>query len=70
MSKYNKRHGGCFDCGRADSWYRRGIKPHYWIGDTGFSARIEKAEMTEFEIEAYDAGYDENEADGCFKDWG
>ena len=69
MSKYDKRHGGCFDRGSADSWYRRGIDPHYYVGDTGSSDRVEKAEMTEAEIEDYKAGYDENEAEGSHKVW-
>jgi len=70
MSKYDKRHGGCFDRGSADSYYYRGSNPHYYVAGSYSSVRVEKAEMTESEIEAYKAGYDENEADRCFKDWG
>ena len=65
------RHGGPYDRGTADSWYSRPGKPHYYEGATGFSKRIEKADMTKEEIEEYWAGYDDNEADTSMrKDWG
>lgn len=70
MSKYNQRHGGCFDRGAADSYYMRGRNPHYYVAATDASKRVEKIEMTEADLEAYEAGYVENEASGCFKDWG
>ena len=68
--KYDDRHGGPYDRGAADSYYRRGFKPHYYTGDTSQSERIEKDGMTNEQIEAYQAGYDDNEADGNYKDWG
>ncbi len=70
MTKYSRRHGGCFDRGSADSYYRRGMNPHYYVAGSYDSVRIEEAEMTKIEIEAYTAGYDENEADHNHKDWG
>ena len=30
----NKRHGGPYDRGSADSYYQRGPRPHYFKGDT------------------------------------
>jgi hypothetical protein len=30
---------------------------------------VEATEMSEYELEAYHAGYDENEAAGIFKNW-
>ena len=32
--KYDKRHGGPFDRGGADSYYGRGRNPHYFVGAT------------------------------------
>ena len=67
--KYNERHGGPYDRGSADSYYRRGYNPHYYAGATYSTKKVEKEQMTPEEIEAYEAGYDANEADGSFKDW-
>lgn len=66
--KYDERHGGPYDRGSADSYYGRGINPHYYSGDTYNSKRIEK--LTEEELDAYMAGYNDNEEAGNFKDWG
>ena len=68
--KYNERHGGPYDRGGADSYYQRGACPHYYEGKTYSTKRIEKEEMTEEEIEAYMAGYNENEDLRHFKEWG
>ena len=65
---YDGRHGGCFDRGSADSYYGRPRKPHYYVGGTSTSELVE--ELTEYEIEAYNAGYDYNEQYGDKKDWG
>ena len=70
MSKYNKRHGGPYDRGNADSYYGRGYNPHYFTGATYSTRRVEKHEMTEEEIAAYKAGYYDNEENGDKKDWG
>jgi len=67
---YDTRHGGPFDRGSADSYYNRGAKPHYYVGDTQMSEIITEERMTGEEIEAYYAGYDYNEESGTFKDWG
>ena len=64
---YDARHGGPFDRGSADSWYSREREPHYYVGDTGMSARIEESEMTPEAIAAYNAGYDYNEH--CLQCW-
>jgi hypothetical protein len=66
---YNARHGGPFDRGSADSYYSRGREPHYYVGDTSMSARIEESEMTPEAIEAYNAGYDYNEQFGDKKNY-
>ena len=63
------RHGGPYDRGSADSYYRRPRNPHFYAGDTGSSPRIEEACMTPDEIAAYNAGYDDNEEFGDYKEW-
>ena len=70
MVNYSKRHGGPFDRGSADSYYRRGAEPHYYVGATYSTPRVERERMTEEEINAYMAGYEDNEKSGNFKDWG
>jgi hypothetical protein len=67
---YDPRHGGPYDRGSADSYYRRGFTPHYYTGATYQSDRVELADMTPEEITAYTKGYNENEESGNFKDWG
>ena len=67
MSKYNYRHGGPYDRGSADSYYRRPFNPHYYVGGSYVSEMVNKNQMTPEEIAAYKAGYDENDD---FKDWG
>lgn len=67
---YDRRHGGPYDRGGADSYYRRGFVPHYFVGDTYQSEAIMIDGMTPEEIMAYKAGYDDNEEEGNFKDWG
>ena len=68
--KYDKRHGGPFDRGSADSYYQRGRNPHYFVGGTYSSPEITVDKMTQEEIDAYNAGYDDNEKNGDKKDWG
>ncbi len=70
MNNYDKRHGGAFDRGSADSYYRRGFRPHYFVGGTYQSEEITEDQMTEAEIQAYRAGFQYNEDLGDFKDWG
>lgn len=68
--QHDNRHGGAFDRGSADSYYGRGRNPHYYVGGTGMSDRVEQADMTAEEIEAYHAGYDWNEQYGDRKNYG
>ena len=71
MIDFDRRHGGPYDRGGADSWYGRGYNPHYYTGGSMQSLRIEQADMTVEEIAAYSAGYEDNELDpGARKDWG
>jgi hypothetical protein len=69
MAKYDKRHGGAYDRGSADSYYRRGFRPHYFTGGTYMSKEVTGEQMTPAEIEAYRAGYEQNEMEGNFKDY-
>lgn len=66
---YETWHGSPFDRGSADSWYSRARDPHWWPEGSYKGQRIEAAEMTQAEIEAYHAGYDENERFGGKKEW-
>lgn len=68
-TEYNERHGGPFDRGSADSYYGRGFQPHYYVGATYSTKRVEHFDMSPEEIEAYTAGWDYNEKCGDKKDW-
>jgi hypothetical protein len=65
---YDTRHGGPFDRGSADSYYHRGIEPHYYVGATLSSEKV--TVLTEEELKDYMAGYNWNEQFGDKKDWG
>ena len=67
--KYDERHGSPYDRGSADSYYGRGFRPHYNVGATHHTEKIEKEQMTPDEIEAYTAGFKDNSDAGNFKDW-
>ena len=66
---YDKRHGGPFDRGSADAYYRRNWDPHYYVGGTRTSDRVERADMTEQEMEDYRAGWDYQHDLGEYKEW-
>jgi len=66
---YDERHGGPYDRGQADSYYGRDYNPHYFVGDTYNSPKIELSQMTAQEIVAYTAGYTNNEANGDKKEY-
>lgn len=69
MVKYDTRHGGPYDRGSADSYYRRPFRPHYFVGATYQSREVEMLDMTPEEIDAYTAGFNDNERDGEFKEY-
>lgn len=66
---YDKRHGGPYDRGSADAYYNRKMNPHYYTGKTYSSGLVESKDMTEEEIKAYEAGYNEQVDSGVFKEW-
>ena len=67
--KYDNRHGGPFDRGSADSWYSRGYNPHYYLGATAMSTKVEFQDMSSKEIDEYAAGYNYNEQYGGKKEY-
>jgi hypothetical protein len=64
---FDTRHGGAFDRGSADSYYSRGVEPHYYVGGTAVSEKVTK--LTEKEVAEYMAGYTFNEQFGDKKSW-
>lgn len=66
---YDMRHGGPYDRGSADSYYRRSFNPHYYAGGTHTSKLISLEDMTVEDIVAYTAGYRDNEASQNFKEY-
>jgi|TARA_R110001583_G_scaffold66927_2_gene191838 hypothetical protein len=68
-TKNNKRHGGAYDRGSADYYYRRPRQPHYFMGGTNTSPRVDEQNMTEDEVVAYHKGYDDAELNGDQKDY-
>ena len=66
---YDKRHGGPYDRGSADSYYRRPFNPHFYRGATYSTEEVKLEDMTVEEIVAYTAGYRDNEEDNNHKEW-
>ena len=73
---YESYHGSAFDRGSADSYYGRPKRPHKG-GSGGTHPQTGKPlgfepdyNLTPEEVEAYHAGYDDNEEQGNKKHWG
>lgn len=66
---YDKRHGGPWDRGSADAYYRRPYSPHFYKKGTYMSDKVEAGDMNEEELNAYAAGFNEQCESGDFKDW-
>lgn len=66
-TKYSTRHGGPFDRGAADAYYRRGYDPHYYTGATYSTPRVDGYKMTTEELDAYKAGWEYQMESGEFK---
>lgn len=62
-------HGAPFDRGSADSYYDRAFDPHWWPAGTGKGQRVEAAYMSAEELDAYRAGYEQNEEWNNKKEW-
>jgi hypothetical protein len=65
--EYDARHGGPFDRGSADSWYSRGVNPHYYVGATYSTDIINQ--LTKEQVAEYMAGYNYNEEFGGKKEY-
>lgn len=65
----DKRHGGPYDRGSADSYYQRGEDPHYYVGATYSSERVDITDKTSVEYTEYMLGYNENQCIGSHKKW-
>lgn len=63
------RHGGPWDRGSADSYYRRGANPHYYNGGSYNSTKVEESKMSPVQIQQYYAGFEHNEQMGDHKEW-
>ena len=63
------RHGGPWDRGSADSYYRRGANPHYYTGGSYNSMKVDENKMSAVEVAQYYAGFEYNELAGDFKEW-
>ncbi len=63
----DRGHGSPHDRGKADSWYRRGCRPHYYEGATGSTLKI--TDLAPAEVAEYVAGYNAGEAWGEHKEW-
>jgi hypothetical protein len=61
-------HGGPYDRGSADAYYRRPRHPHKYPNGTYNGEEV--TDLTDEELEAYNAGYDDQVESGDFKDWG
>ena len=56
------RHGGPYDRGSADKYYKRPASPHYFTEATYSSTRVEEENMTRRQIADYNMGYNTGEA--------
>ena len=65
--QFDRRHGGAWDRGSADSYYRRPYKPHKYVAGTYTSERVES--LSADDLAAYKAGWNYNEELGDFKEW-
>lgn len=60
-TKYNTEHGSPYDRGSADAYYGRKKDPHWWPEGTYHGKRVSCLDMTASQIEAYLAGYDQED---------
>ena len=58
MKENKERHGGPYDRGSADRYYKRSFNPHYFKGDTYNSDKIEQKDMTDTQVKDYRDGYE------------
>jgi len=63
------RHGGAYDRGRADSYYQRGSRPHYYEDRRAGSNEIKISNEESHAWKAYTQGYEDNDRYGEHKVW-
>ena len=61
------RHGGPYDRGSADAYYRRPYEPHYYRGATYSSTRVNQVDMTTEELMEYTEGWEDTHKQGIDK---
>ena len=61
------RHGGPYDRGSADAYYRRPFDPHYYRGATYSSTRVNQVDMTTEELIEYTEGWEDTHKQGIYK---
>lgn len=59
--KYNTEHGSPYDRGSADAYYGRQRDPHWYPLGSYNGKRVSCLDMTAEQIEAYNAGYDQED---------
>ena len=55
----SRRHGSPYDRGAADAYYGRMPRPHYFLGGSNTSAKVET--LSEEEVAEYLLGYNEQD---------
>jgi len=68
--QYDERHGGPYDRGCADAYYRRAFRPHYFMGGDRKDEEVDEVDMTPDQINAYRQGFYDAQDAGFEKDWG
>ena len=63
-------HGSPYDRGTADSYYRRLANPHFYPNGTYNNPLVIEEFMSAKQVKEYHQGYEDNEREGHFKDWG
>jgi hypothetical protein len=64
----DRGHGSPYDRGRADSYYGRPFRPHWYPNGTGNQPLI--TDLTQEQLDDYHRGFSDNTREGNFKDWG
>ncbi len=70
-AEIHKQHGGAYDRGSADRYYKRSYNPHYRVyTQNPYSCEtITSDKMTAEELEAYAAGWNEEKGEKDYGDY-